>query len=417
MTTKLRSAAVTALCALWVLPSASGAAQDGEQVTSAVAAFDPLPGQAVCRGAQGYAADFGGRQTYLWRPEWVRAMLADRKAAAGIRNAAEQALTHGPYSVTDKLKPIPDADANDYASIGPYWWPDPKKSGGLPYYRRDGEVNPERSGPEFDKARLVALSNDLQALALAYTDTGDERFALHAASMLRGWFITPETRMNPNFNFAQGIPGRVNGRGEGIIEASDLSEIIEAVGLLRPSPALSDTEHQAIQSWYRDFAVWMATSDNGGDEMRKTNNHGVFYDFYLAHFALYAGLGSVTANIVDAFPAQRIAVQMDRQGRFLAELKRTRSWHYSHFIVGGAAKLATIAECSNKDLWNHKLPDGRGLMLAETFLKKYRDKPQSWPFKDTDKDKGSTEKMTRTAFDVRILFSRSETDGPIGQLP
>lgn len=382
-------------------------AQPSVQVPS-VPEFSYPDGAPQCRGKAGYEADFGGRRTFVWRPAWLSALAGDTETVSAITKAARSALDHGPYSVTDKPKPIPGASANDYASIGPYWWPDPQKKDGLPYNRRDGEVNPERDGPAFDKDRLRNLRADVRALALGYFVTGDEAYATKAASLLRVWFLDPATRMNPNMNFAQGVPGKVNGRGEGIIEASDLSIIVESIGLLRPSGALTADDHRALESWYREFAVWLATSDNGADEMNKANNHGVFFDFYLAHFALYAGLDSVTAKLANGFPQDRLARQMDRQGRFIEELKRTRSWHYSHYVVEGAAKLATISECVGKDLWSAKLDDGRSLANAEGFLAKYWAGGESWPFPDTRLQSGAdpggaSDSVAR----VQLMFAKS----------
>lgn len=370
----------------------------------AMGIFKPTPEQPMCRGSKGYADAFEGRRTFLWRPKWLRDIQADEKARTTAVQAADKALRSPLYSVTDKPNLAPGTTANDYTSIGPYWWPDPAKKAGLPYIRRDGQVNPQRNGPEFDKDRLRRLSNDARDLALGYYVTSDEKYAEQAARMLRTWFITPATRMNPNFNFAQGIPGKVNGRGEGIIEASHLSTIIEAIGLLRPSSALSDAEHQAIEIWYRDFASWMATSENGAAEMLKANNHGIFYDYYLAHFALYAGLDTVTEDIVKAFPQHRLARQMDRRGRFILELKRTRSWHYSHFVVEGTAKLATISECVDLDLWTYELTDGRSIATARSFLSKYWDGDTEWPFQGAAHAKANDRPSTsRTVMIVRKL--------------
>lgn len=381
-------------------------------------AATPQDGAAYqCRASQGYARDFAGRRTFLWRPQWLQAIAGDEDRRKAVITEAEKALERGPYSVTDKGTLVPGATAHDYTSIGPYWWPDARKKGGLPYKRRDGEVNPERAGPNFDKNRLSLLGADMEVLSVGYFLTGDERFAERAALLVKTWFLDPATRMAPNMDFAQGIPGRVNGRGEGIIEASDFSTVIEAVGLIEPSGALSEQEHQQLKNWFAQFATWMATSENGTAEMNKTNNHGVFYDFYLAHFALFAGLDSVTKNVVSNFPEFRLRPQMDKQGRFIAELKRTRSWHYSNYLVAGAGRLATVGECVGEDLWNQPLDDGRSLQTSIRFLDEYSDQLEAWPFKDRDLTAKRFDRMNRIHTIVETLFARGDHFAPASELP
>lgn len=376
--------------------------------------FAPADGAPVCRGSDGYAQDFGQRRTFLWRPAWLKAIAADPVRAGGVVKKAEAALLHVPYSVTDKKRILPGASANDYASIGPYWWPNTKSDNGLPYVRRDGDVNPERNGPEFDKNRLASMGDDLEALSVAYFITSDERFAKQGAKLLRAWFLDPDTRMNPNMNFAQGIPGKVNGRGEGIIEVSDLSTIVESIGLLGPSEALTDKDHAGLRKWYADFATWMTASENGKAARAKNNNHGVFFDFYLSHFSIFAGLEGVATQTVENFPTARLKTQMDSDGRFPAELNRTRSWHYSNYLVGGAARLATIAECTGHDLWNATWGDERSLGTAHTFLNQYSGDLASWPYPDRDHAAGAFEKMRNSFAQVDMMFAGAEaTSQPI----
>jgi len=62
-----------------------------------------------------------------------------------LLETANKALTQGPYTVTAKTKTPPSGSKNDYYSIGPYWWPNPKTENGLPYIRKDGKTNPERT--------------------------------------------------------------------------------------------------------------------------------------------------------------------------------------------------------------------------------------------------------------------------------
>jgi hypothetical protein len=397
----------------------AAAPQDGTAVSAPVASAEAQSvkdeaAKAQCRGKDGYAQDFGGRRTFIWRPAWLKSIKARPELHKKIISSANKALGNKPYSVTEKTNTVPGATPNDYISIGPYWWPDPKKKSGLPYIQRDGERNPESRSDAFDKQRMVNMGRDVKALSLAYYITEDERYAAHAANMLRSWFINPETRMNPNMNFAQGIPGKVYGRGIGIIESAQLSDVVESIGLLSPSPVMSAQEHKVIRIWYRDFAVWLATSDNGIDELNKNNNHGVFYDFYLGHFALFTGLESVTKKLAEVFPKARLASQMDRNGRFIAELKRTRSWHYSHYILEGAGKLATIAECVDTNLWAEALPDGRSLETAQQFVGKYWTSDEVWPFKDRDLPKKPDRVGDfKTVLKVQKLFARG-TDDSIG---
>ena len=64
---------------------------------------------------------------------------------------ADAALKQEPLTIVNKPILPSSGDKHDYMSVGPYWWPDPDKPDGLPYIRRDGEVNPEveKTGPPF----------------------------------------------------------------------------------------------------------------------------------------------------------------------------------------------------------------------------------------------------------------------------
>ena len=57
---------------------------------------------------------------------------------------ADKVLTKPAHSVVEKTKTPPSGDRHDYMSVGPYWWPDSTKPNGLPYIRKDGQINPDR---------------------------------------------------------------------------------------------------------------------------------------------------------------------------------------------------------------------------------------------------------------------------------
>lgn len=136
-----------------------------------------------------------------------------------LKSLAEKEVKNGPWSVAYHRPPNATFDPHDYYSEGPYFWPDPKNPKG-PYIRKDGERNPQR---------FVHNHNDLGAMATAILTLGigtylfDEiRYAEHAAQILWTWFLDPQSRMNPQLEHGQAVPGVNDGRGTGLIDTVSL---------------------------------------------------------------------------------------------------------------------------------------------------------------------------------------------------
>ena len=284
-----------------------------------------------------------------------------------LKHDAEQALHIGPMSVTDKTLLPPSGNKHDYMSIAPYWWPNPSTPNGLPFVRRDGEVNPERDHTS-DHPRLEATIQDVKTLAIAYYFFGREDYAAHAARLLRVWFLDPTTKMNPHLKYAQAVPGRNTGRGAGIIETHDLPELIDFVSLLRSSKAWPANQNQQWQAWNNAYVSWLLESPEGKTEAKAQNNHGIWFDVQVAALASFVGRDGVAKNVLREFPAKRIDVQILPDGRQPRELARTRAWDYSVFNIEALFNAASIAEKSGADLWNYKSGDGRGIRQALDWL-------------------------------------------------
>jgi hypothetical protein len=303
-------------------------------------------------------------------------------ALAKLRSDAEKAMNTKPLSVTQKEMTPPSGDKHDYLSLARYWWPDPAKPDGLPYIRRDGEVNPEITKVP-DHENLNRVLDSSKTLALAYYLFGEERYAAHAAKLLRVWFLDPETRMNPNLQFAQATRGRNTGRGSGLIDSRRLSFAVDTVGLLENSPSWTETDRKGIKQWFSDYLNWLRTSKNGRQESQAPNNHGSYYDTQVVSIALFLGDTRLATTVLNA-EKDRISRQIRKDGSQPLELERTRALWYSTFNIAALFQLAKLGENVGVNLWNYRAKDGASLQRALDFLTPYLTKAEKWPYKQID---------------------------------
>lgn len=303
-------------------------------------------------------------------------------AVATVERSAKKHLSGGTFSVTTKSVTPPSGDKHDYMSQAPYFWADPTKKDGLPYIRRDGERNPEINKIT-DHKSLDDMIAAVENLSLAYYVKGDEVYAEKASQVLRAFFVDPRTRMNPNLQFAQGIPGVTTGRGIGLIETIGLTRVVDAIGLLEESKALTVADRKELSDWFAAFLLWMIESKNGRDEAAAKNNHGTYYDLQIASFALFVGKKDLAKRVLELAREKRIAAQIEPDGRQPLELERTKAWSYSVMNLRGLMQLAVLGERVGVDLWNLETKDGRGIRRALDYLFPYS-QGERWNYKQIE---------------------------------
>jgi hypothetical protein len=294
-------------------------------------------------------------------------------------SAADKAMWEGPFSVMQKGVAPPSGDKHDYMSQAPYFWPDPTKPNGLPYIRRDGEHNPEIKKIT-DHDSMDRMGEDARDLALAYYYTGNADYANRAALLLRTWFLDPSTRMNPNLEFGQGIPGTNTGRGIGLIETRFLMPALDAVGLLAGSNAWSVADQQGMKTWFEQFLHWMRTSEKGKAEDAAQNNHGSWYDLQVTDYALFIGDTKLAIETLDRVKTRRITVQIEPDGREPLELVRTNAFSYSIGNLDALMQLAWLGSQVGVDLWGYKTADGRCIRASLDFLLLYAVGARPWDY-------------------------------------
>ncbi|HEX3797780.1 MAG TPA: alginate lyase family protein [Verrucomicrobiae bacterium] len=294
-----------------------------------------------------------------------------------LERDAKKAMSAGPFSVVNKKDVPPSGDKHDYMSEAPYFWPNPDTTNGFPYIRRDGERNPARNSS--DHQTLDELESSVETLSLAYYFTGKEDYAAKAVELLRVWFINPATRMNPNLEYGQSVPGVNSGRGSGLIETRGLTRVVDGIGLLEDSPALTERDRAEIKKWFTQFLKWMRESKIGRTEGKAKNNHGTYYDVQTSSFALFIGEKDLARNILRNDRDKCIPSQIEPDGRQPLELARTRSWTYSVMNLSGLMSLAALGENVKVDLWNYQTVDGRSIRKALDYLIGFSFEDKKWP--------------------------------------
>ena len=325
--------------------------------------------------AEGPATVYDDSATLVRVKQQLTSGNGPQEALASLKAAADRELDFSPVSVMDKSEAGPSKDKHDYVSYAPYFWPNPDTKNGLPFIRKDGYRNTEQTS-KGDAGHYEPMLAAIHTLGLAYWYTGDKQYADHAAKLARTWFIDPATRMNPNFQYAQAVRGTNDGRGTGLIENRGLVPALDGLALISHSGAWSVADQKAMHDWVAAFDKWMTTSEEGLAEKAAKNNHGSWYA--VQESGLYVWLGEKDkAREVFEGAKDRIAKQIEPNGREPLEVVRTDGFGYSVFNVQALSTLAGLAKRDNVDLWNFE-QDGRGLKAAIDHLLPFASGQEKW---------------------------------------
>lgn len=304
-------------------------------------------------------------------------IAADNPALLQLRREADIWLKAMPSSVMDKAKTAPSGDKHDYFSLAPYFWPNPSKPDGLPWIYRDGKVNPEsRVGTDHDT--LAKMCSQVETLALAYHFTHHEPYADKAALLLKVWFLDSATKMNPNLEYAQGIPGQNTGNRSGIIDTVSLIKITESAEWLTGAAAWTPELERGLREWFQSYLHWLRTSKNGIAEAESANGHSSWCLVQTAAYAIFVGDKAEARKAVEK-GRERVAKQIEPDGRQPLELKRTKSYSYTLYNLDALFTLAEIGQRVGVDLFGFRTKDGRSLRAALDYVVPYFSSDKQWP--------------------------------------
>lgn len=250
--------------------------------------------------------------------------------------------------VTDKYNPAPSGNKNDYMSLHRYTVRNDEGS----YVMGDYQINPQIQ--DYDRPKLAVLSDAVHTLSLAFFYTDAEQYATKASELLRAWFFEPETKMNPNLNFAQvnlsPQGDSTRGGAQGIIDTNDFIALLEAVSVLYDSASWTPEDHVNLKKWFYEFTLWI----NGKNSIigslspdlhcveNYCNNVGSWADLQKAIYYLFTEQENLINSSRHIQPiSTKIQRQFTAEGRQLYE-SRGLSQHYYYYNLRALVQLMTL---------------------------------------------------------------------------
>ena len=297
-----------------------------------------------------------------------------------LRREADEILKKPTMKVVETKLPRPSGDPHDYVSIGPYWWPNPDTKDGLPWVNRDGYVNPDTT----TAMHIGNMYGRINTLAMACFYLGDNGYSEYANRQLYDWYINPETRMNPNAKYSQGLPGICEGRSTGLIAFSSAYNLFDGLGVLEKLGLVKEDILAEVKAWYVEFINWVLTHDYGLGADNSASNHGSWHDANVLATAVFTGRDALVRKICKTAYFNRIVRQITPLGEQPEELRRTKAMGYSFYNLSALFVVANIAErLGYTEYWAvDPIREKCILKTAVDFIYPYVCDPKSFPYQE-----------------------------------
>jgi hypothetical protein len=293
-----------------------------------------------------------------------------------VNKKADWALQQSPITITAYQSPRSSGGIHDFFSEGDYWWPNPV-SVDSPYIQKDGLTNPDNFVAH--RLTMIRFSQIMGALASAYRLTGNDQLVQVAMQHCKAWFMDTATAMSPHLLYAQAIKGRFTGRGVGIIDTIHFMEVVQAILAMEKSQMANPEVIQACRNWFAQYLVWLQEHPYGKTEKKAENNHGTCWLMQVSCFAKFTKNDTLLTRCRQEFE-QILEAQMDANGSFPRELKRTKPYGYSLFNLDAFATLCQLLSTPQRNYWNYQTTGGKSIQKGIAFLYPFVQDKFAWPY-------------------------------------
>ena len=294
-----------------------------------------------------------------------------------IIKRANIALHEMPITITAEHSSRSAGGLHDYFSEGDYWWPNPLDPDG-PYIQKDGLSNPDNFVAH--RKALIRFSQIIGTLSSAYLITGNEEYVQHAFLHLNAWFVDTATLMNPSLLYSQAIKGKATGRSIGVIDMIQMMEVAQGIIAMEKAKTIHEKDLSKIKEWFSSYLKWVTTHPYGIEEREAKNNHGTCWVMQVAVFAKLVNDQALMNECQNRFKNNLLPSQLDKNGSFPLELKRTKPYGYSLFNLDAMITICHTLSNPQEDLWDFKLDDGRSLKSAVEFMFPFVDDKNTWTY-------------------------------------
>lgn len=309
-------------------------------------------------------------QNNVIKPFLKKQNLADNKFLLNTEKKqiklSETYLKKNFKTVLDKKILAASGDVRDFYSQAIYYWPD-STNGKLKWIPRDGKVY-KRSLSETDHNTFFDAMGAIRELSLSFYLTNYEKYAEKSLELINQWFVDPRTKMNPNFQYAQAVPGKTTGSPGGIISSRAIVWVINSYDFLKSAESFNEKNYLLFKDWCSKYLEWLTNSEAGKIAGKRINNHGTFYDLLVAELANFTENYEMCSDILQSTLEKRISTQISSDGSMPHELKRTNPIHYSLFNLSAFFHLAILGDEYNIDLWNTKTNKCGSVMDAFDYI-------------------------------------------------
>lgn len=340
----------------------------------------------------------------------------DKKALENYQRLLKQAdtiLDVGVFSVVHKKGIPPSKNKHDYMSIGPYWWPNPNTENGLPYIRKDGEINPETRNNFTDYVEKNNFISAVKILSKAYYISNERKYADKGIQLISAWFLEDATKMNPNVNYGQYVPGKSEGRCFGILEIRGFIEVLKFLELAKDKNVLDKKTEEGMLNWFTEYADWLQSSKLGKEELTRKNNHGTHYDIQLLNILIYLNRIDVVKKYLSIITKARIFQQIEPDGSQPRELARTKSYSYTVMNLGAFLELAELGQKVGVNLWEMESKDGRSIKKAYQYMLPYLTQEKEWQQHQITNKKHSEDKLISNLKNIKRMFKDDSFDNAL----